>query len=960
MKTDTHILSLDTTEATLDLVGGKGQSLASMTSAGFDVPGGFYLTTTAYRSFVKANDLQTKIIELAKPEIGKYTLSFDAAAESIQALIGEPEFPEEIADEIVKAYAALDGENPAVAVRSSANAEDLPDMSFAGQQDTYLNIRGEEALLAAVQNCWASLWTARAISYRHQMGIDQDAVAMAVVVQLMVPSDVSGILFTANPVTGERSEIIINASFGLGEAVVSGQVTPDTFVMDRESLKSKETTIGTKEQQIVSDGDQGVRLEDITEDARDESSLSEGELEALGSLALSIEKHYGGVPQDIEWALTFPRGTPSGSPAEGSDVHIHLLQSRPITNLPPQPIPDVWEPTPPARVMVRRQIVENIPGPCCPLFEELYLWEGMQLEQPGGRADSEEWEQTMSGPLYVTVNGIAYQRQDFRPEPVGPLSKAFLIPGVNDESGRTEEEASQELFQMLRDGTKTPEQDALAKDDMALFRDALNKEDRDAFDAMAKEQDSETLPQRLTVPESENMRMFAHHRTITCDENIRGWRERAAPELAATIEKWRDIDPAAASDEELLTGIRELAHGEGRYWSGRNGGKVFGVIKTCDEQLNAFLQENLPEQNLTSGMFLSGFPSRLMEANEDLCAISKRIQANESLRELTLITPNTRLIEELKKHPDAAPIMNDIRAYLETYGHQGYSLDFVEPPPVDEPSPVMATLQTMVGDPDYDPRQHDRDATEKREAAFKKVEQELSGLTYWQFRYRIWHAYRYYPYRENLLFPIGSSWPVLRPLAAEFGSRMVDIGTFKLADDTYYLRMAELRGCAEAGGKGKSLPHYGQLAAEQRELREARKRLRAPSAIPPEVIGNIWISEVQVENDPNSDIINGIPVSPGSVTASASLINSPVEFDKMEPDSILVCPMTTPAWTQLFAHARGLVTDIGGILGHGSIVAREFGIPAVVGTGVSTERIEHGRQIAVDGDAGTVSILSED
>ena len=946
MKADTHILSLDTTGATLDLIGGKGQSLASMTSAGFDVPSGFYLTTAAYRSFIETNDLQTKIIELAKPEIGKYTLSFDGAADSIQALIGKPELPEEIADEIVKAYGTLQGENPSVAVRSSANAEDLPDMSFAGQQDTYLNVRGEQALLAAVQNCWASLWTARAISYRHQMGIDQDAVAMAVVVQLMVPSDVSGILFTANPVTGERSEIIINASFGLGEAVVSGQVTPDTFVMDRESLKSKETTIGTKEQQIVSDGDQGVRLEDITEDARDESSLSEGELKALGSLALKIEKHYGGVPQDIEWAI-----------AEG---RLFLLQSRPITNLPPQPIPDVWEPAPPARVMVRRQIVENIPGPCCPLFEELYLWEGMQLELPGGRADSEEWEQSMSGPLYVTVNGIAYQRQDFRPEPVGPLSMSFVIPGVNDESGRTEEEASRELLQELRDSTKTPEQDILAKADMALFRDSLNKEDRDAFDLMAKEQDSEILPQRLTVPESDNMRMFAHHRTTTCDENIRGWRERAAPELAATIGKWRDIDPATASDEELLTGIRELAHGEGRYWSGRNGGKVFGVIKTCDEQLNAFLQENLPEQNLTSGMFLSGFPSRLMEANEDLCAISKQIQANESLRKLTLITPNTRLIEELEKHPDAAPILKDIRAYLDTYGHQGYSLDFVEPPPLDEPSPVMATLQTMVGDPDYDPRQHDRDATDKREAAFEKVEQELSGLTYWQFRYRIWHAYRYYPYREDLLFPIGSSWPVLRPLATEFGRRMVDLGTFKLADDTYYLRMGELRECAEARHEQKSLAHYGRLAAEQRELREARKRLRAPSAIPPEVIGNIWISEVQVENDPDSDIINGIPVSPGSVTASASIINSPVEFDKMEPDSILVCPMTTPAWTQLFTHASGLVTDIGGILGHGSIVAREFGIPAVVGTGVSTERIEHGRQIAVDGDAGTVLILSED
>ena len=189
---------------------------------------------------------------------------------------------------------------------------------------------------------------------------------------------------------------------------------------------------------------------------------------------------------------------------------------------------------------------------------------------------------------------------------------------------------------------------------------------------------------------------------------------------------------------------------------------------------------------------------------------------------------------------------------------------------------------------------------------------------------------------------------------------MVDHGTVQLADDTYYLRMAELRECAKARSEQKSLPHYGQLASEQRELREARKRLRAPSAIPPEVIGNIWISEVQAENDPNSDTINGIPVSPGSVTAPTSLINSPAEFDKMIAGSILVSPLTTPAWTQLFANAVGLVTDVGSILAHGSIVAREYGIPAVLGVGDGTKRIKHGQTITVEGDSGIVTIHDDE
>ncbi len=372
--TEKRILPLDTTEATLEVAGGKGRSLAEMANAGLDVPGGFYVTTAAYRRFVEENGLQAKIIELVKPVIGEYTLSFDAASEAIQDLFGDGALSDEMDAEIRKAYGAVDGENPPVAVRSSANAEDLPDMSFAGQQDTYLNVRGADEIVTAVRNCWASLWTPRAIAYRHEMGIEQDAVAMAVVVQLMVSSDVSGILFTANPATGERSEMIINSSFGLGEAVVGGQVTPDTFVVDRETMAVSETIIGAKEQKIVSDGDQGTRLEDIAESDRDQPSLSDDAIKELVILAKKAEAHFKDVPQDIEWAY--------------SDGKLYMLQSRPITNLPPQPIEVSWEPNPPAVILARRQIIENIPDPCTPLFEELYLSEGLETNLEGVKRSS--------------------------------------------------------------------------------------------------------------------------------------------------------------------------------------------------------------------------------------------------------------------------------------------------------------------------------------------------------------------------------------------------------------------------------------------------------------------------------------------------------------------------------------------------------------------------------------------
>ena len=317
--THAHVLPFDApadaASADLDSVGGKGLSLARLTAAGFAVPAGFTVTTAAYRHFVSDDDLQQDIIDLAKPELVGTAVSFDSASERIQALFAEAELTDELKAQIGSAYTAFGAGEPPVAVRSSANAEDLPDLSFAGQQDTYLNIRGRDALFEAVRDCWASLWTARAISYRHDHAIAQEAVAMAVVVQVMVPSEVSGILFAANPATGERSEMIVNASFGLGEA----------------------------------------------------------------------ERHFG-QPQDIEWAV-----------ANGK---LWLLQSRPITNLPPAPLKDVrWEkPDMPAWVhntpLLRKNLVEHIPGPVSPLFEDLYLKDAV-----GGRA---------AHGVHYAVNGYAY------------------------------------------------------------------------------------------------------------------------------------------------------------------------------------------------------------------------------------------------------------------------------------------------------------------------------------------------------------------------------------------------------------------------------------------------------------------------------------------------------------------------------------------------------------------------
>ena len=955
-----NILPIDTKEATLEIVGGKGRSLAEMVNAGLAVPGGFYVTTTAYRQYILENNLQQKIIELAKPEIGEFTLSFDKASAAIQNIFMNESISIEMAKEITNAYTAIEGDIPPVAVRSSANAEDLPDMSFAGQQDTYLNIRGEDEIIAAVRNCWASLWTPRAMAYRHQMGIDHEAVAMAVVVQLMVASDVSGILFTANPATGERSEMIINASFGLGEAVVSGQVTPDTYTVDRDTKQATDTIIGAKEQKIVSDGAQGTKLEDIPEDQRNTSSLSEEAIKELVDLAVKAEAHFGGLPQDIEWAYANGR--------------LFMLQSRPITNLPPQPISVEWEPPAPAKILARRQIVENIPDPCTPLFDELYLWEGLETGKDGKKRGS---FMVGGGPMFISMHGYAYQRFDW-PQVIAARDERQAKEAMTEaemdaaeiaadaeqfgESGAefAARDPKSEIGKRLAAEAKQFEGADKEQKDLGLFLESLSDEDKRAFDDWASNSGIDNVAGIVTVPESKNPTFKAFNRTEVNEGQIKEFYDWAKPMIMEAREKWETVDQGNLSDEELFAGVKELSIAGGSFWSG-NGGHTFGVAKSTDDQLQAFLREILPDHRFTSGQFLSGFRSKTVEANEHMFEIAQKISESKLLKELVIVTPASRLMQTLIENSSAKEIVEAINGYLELYGHLGYSLDYAEPLPLEDPSGLLATLKTMVSDDGYNPANHQAEATKKREKAMEDILKLLDGLPYWQFRFRIWFTYRFYHIREEVMYYLYMAWPPLRKLALELGQRLTERGSISQKEHIFYLVSEEINQAIEAGESGGAVPELASLAEERFELREARKRLHPPGTVPFDASDDpaVRFKETQFANDPNSNTMMGVPVSPGSVTAATSLINSPAEFDKMRPRTILVCAQTNPAWTPLFAHASGLVTDMGGILGHGSIVAREYGIPAVVGTGTSTQRIKHEQTITVDGDVGTVELHDE-
>ena len=365
-----------------------------------------------------------------------------------------------------------------------------------------------------------------------------------------------------------------------------------------------------------------------------------------------------------------------------------------------------------------------------------------------------------------------------------------------------------------------------------------------------------------------------------------------------------------------------------------------------------------------AALFCGDSPPRRSEAQAQLEDIARKINASDALRDLVINTPAPQLLDMLMTHPEGQPTLDDLQHYFDTYGHQIYNLDFVAPTLGDDPLPVLLSLKTAVDSPERDARARQVRLAQEREILVARTDQSLDPIRRWIFHLLLGWAQRYSPMREEALFYVGAAWPALRRLALELGRRLAEAGSLDAPDDVFYLRSAELAAASVARAEGVSRPDLAELARERHILHEARKRLEPPIVVPPG--GRMKFGPIDMamfEPKPRSistgPTLDGFAVSPGQVTAPASVIRSPKDFANMVPDTILVCTTTTPAWTPLFAQAKGLVTDIGGALAHGSIVAREYGIPAVMGTGEATQRIENGQLISVDGDSGTVTLVDE-
>lgn len=868
------VLALDDPSVKLEQVGGKGASLARLATAGLPVPPGFHITTAAYRRFVTENGLQEPILAAVSQASASEPTTLEEASKQIASLFAQGRIPDDIAAAIGLAYAGLGGGNLPVAVRSSATAEDLPEMSFAGQQESYLNIHGEAMVLSSVKRCFASLWTARALGYRARHHMASEEVSLAVVVQELVPADAAGILFTANPLTGARDQVMINAAWGLGEAIVGGLVTPDTVVVDKASGSLLTQEIADKQVMTVRT-QSGTREEPVPAEQRTKAILSAAQAAELTRLGVQIERLYD-RPMDIEWAMR--------------DGQFFIVQARPITALPEAEVRSVaaasveWKvPNPRGRYM-RGSLIELLPDPLSPLCATLALpvWsrQGVDWQEYVGMGKA------LSTDPFPLINGYAYY--DFT------IKSAWLI--------------------------------------LALPRIGAT---------MAKQLRSAR----------------------------RRWEQEALPAYREVVQEWESSDLHAASAAHLLDGAREIISLAGSYYMTSMDG-VLPAARFSEVLFTKVYERLLRRRGDPPALtFLLGYESTPIRAECSLYELAQWVHTQPGLTEALGRMSDVEFAAASQAEQLAAvdqEIWSGFRqrfaAHLARFGYLIYDLDFAKSVPADDPAPLLETLKFFLSSNAPEPAARQANSAAAREHAMDTLAARRPGLRRVLCLRLVQTAQRFAPLREDALADQGLGWPVLRRLLREIGQRLVAAGACHDRDDVFWLTADELQAAVWVLDGEEAVAHLHASVRERRLLWEQQRQLTPPASLPLKGkarflgIDMSWWAPAQTDQQAG-EVIKGVGTSPGRITGQVSLIRGPDEFDQMRPGTILVTKITTPAWTPLFALAAGVVTDVGGPLSHSSIVAREYHIPAVLGTGVATERLQSGQRVTVDGDTGTVRII---
>ncbi|MGW3285213.1 rifamycin-inactivating phosphotransferase [Streptomyces sp. NPDC001002] len=852
-------------ETQVAVVGGKGAHLGDLSRIdGIRVPPGFCVTTDAYgRIMAEAPSIDELLDRLSRLDADDREAIGGLSAQ-IRRTIEEIVIPGDLAAAITGALARF-GEQAAYAVRSSATAEDLPTASFAGQQDTYLNVVGPAAILRHVSRCWASLFTERAVAYRLRNGIDHRTVRMAVVVQRMVFPEASGVLFTADPVTGDRKVATVDAGFGLGEALVSGLVNPDVFKVRDGEVVSR--AIAAKQRALHALPAGGTREVTVDAERQDQPALTDAEAVRLIDLGRHIEARFG-RPQDIEWCLV--------------DGDFQIVQSRPITTL--FPVPESGDEANHVYVSVGHQ--QMMTDAMKPLGLSMWRLTAMvAMHEAGGR-------------LFVDVT----------PRLASPASRAALL----DIMGRGDP--------LVRDALET----VLEGDDFVPSVPAAVPGGPPVGGGPAP---IETDPAIVTeLIERSRTSIAALERDISA---------KSGPELFDFLVEAFEEHKRVLGDPLNIQAI--MAGMESTWWLNDNLGEWLGEKNAADT-----LTLSAPD-NITSEMGLA------------LLDVADAIRPHPEVVAFLRGVEDDDFLDELPKLAGGTEARDAIEAYLDRYGMRCVGeIDITRPRWRERPSTLVPVILDNVRN--FQPGAAERrfeEGLHKARAGERDVLTRLRALPDGdrkadETKRMIDRVRTFIGYREFPKYAIVCRYFVYKRALLGEAERLVQAGVLAEREDIFYLTFQELREVVSSH------------RVDDRLVPQRKEAFRSYLALtPPRVLTSdgVAVSGSYRRGDVPADALVGLPVSAGTVEGRARVVLDMADAD-LEAGDILVTTFTDPSWSPLFVAVAGLVTEVGGLMTHGAVIAREYGLPAVVGVERATRLIRDGQRIRVHGSDGYIEILS--
>ena len=854
------------------LAGGKGSNLGELSKIhGIQVPEGFCVTTKAYQKALEQNKafytLLDQLILLKvedRDQIGEIS-------RKIRQIIMEVEIPSDVVKAVTH-YLSQFGDEHAYAVRSSATAEDLPHASFAGQQDTYLNIIGKEAIMQHISKCWASLFTDRAVIYRIQNGFDHSQVYLSVIIQRMIFPQASGILFTADPITSNRKLLLIDASFGLGEALVSGLVSADSYKVQEDKIVDK--MIATKKLAIYGLKEGGTETQQIDPDQQQTQTLTEQQILQLARIGRQIEAYFG-CPQDIEWCLV--------------DDTFYIVQSRPITTL--YPIPEANDQENHVYVSVGHQ--QMMTDPMNPLGLSFYLLTTpAPMRKAGGR-------------LFVDItHNLA-----------SPVSREILL----DTLGQSDPLIKDALMTIIERGDFIK---SLPNDKKELSPSKSNKGMSSAgFQAQIK--NDPTIVSDLIKSSQTSIEELKQNIQTKSGSDLFDF-------ILEDIQQLKKI----LFDPQSLGVI--MAAMDASSWINEKMNKWLGEKNVADT-----LSQSVPN-NITSEMGLA------------LLDVADVIRPYPEVIDYLQHVKDDNFLDELVKFDGGQETQDATYAYLNKYGMRCVGeIDITRTRWSEKPTTLVPMILNNIKN--FEPNASNRKFEQGRQEALKKEQELLDRLKQLpdgeqkakEIKRMIDLIRNFIGYREYPKYGMVNRYFVYKQALLKEAEQLVQANVIHEKEDIYYLTFEELHEVVRTN----KLDY--QIISKRKDEYKLYEKLTPPRVITSE--GEIIVGEYKRENLPPEAIV-GLPVSSGVIEGRARVILNMEDAD-LEDGDILVTSFTDPSWTPLFVSIKGLVTEVGGLMTHGSVIAREYGLPAVVGVENATKLVRDGQRIRVHGTEGYIEIL---